>query len=143
VAETDEQIGRRPLSQLIASLPGLFSALISAEIARIKAELAATAKRAGIGVGLLVSGIYLLSIAVIVFIIAAIAGLATVLPFWASALIIGGGLIVLAVLLALIGVSQLSRAKPDFSAVQESISDDLSAIRGERPRHKSEGAADD
>ncbi len=86
----------RSLFQLLGDLPGLVGELIRAEIDAIKADLKEKAIRAGIGVGLLFAAIFLLLLTIIVLITAAIAGLSTVLPVWASALIVAGGLVLIA-----------------------------------------------
>ena len=103
---------RRSLFQLIGSLPGLVGDLIRAELEAIKADLKQKAIRAAVGAALLVAAAFVLLLSLIVFIIAAIAGLATVLPFWASALIIGGGLVLIAVVLGFAGVASFKSTKP-------------------------------
>ncbi len=131
---TDETAAtRRSLFQLIGELPGLFAELVRAEIGAIKEELKRAAIRAGIGIGLLGAAAFLLLLALVVLIIAAIAGLATVLPFWASALIIFGVIVLLAVLLALLGIASLRRSKPDVRTFA-SIGEDLRTLRGEARR---------
>jgi len=123
--------GRRSLVSLVADLPRILSQLVRAEIESLQAELAAKAKSAGIGAGLIVGALAVLFFALGVFITAAIAGLATVLPLWASALIIGGGLVVVAAILVLIGVLSLKRAMPPKpEKTIASVGEDIRTIKG-------------
>ena len=130
--ETDEAEPRRGLFALIGDLPRLLGRLVQAELDAIKAELIASAKRAGVGIGLVGAAVFLLLIAIVVLVGAAVAGLATVLPFWASALVVGGALIVIAGVLAWAGVLRLRSAAPDVSERVDSIKDDVRTIRGMR-----------
>jgi len=131
VSTTPER--KRSLFSLIGDLPGLLTDLVRNEIERLKQELIASAKHAGIGVGILAAAAALLFFALGVFIAAAILGLATVLPAWASALIIGGVLVLLAALCVLIGVNQLKKGNPTPDETIESVKKDVNAIKGIGP----------
>ncbi len=102
---------KRSLFQLIGALPSLIGGLIRAELDAIKAELKQKAIRAGLGLGLLLGAAIILMLALVVLVIAGIAGLATVLPWWVSALIIFGLLVILAVMLVLAGLAALKSTK--------------------------------
>ncbi len=102
---------RRSLFQLIGDLPGLVGDLIRAEIDAIKDDLKEKASRAAVGVGLLAVGFFTLLLALIVLVFAGIAGLATVLPWWASALIVFGALALIAFALAFAGLAALKSMK--------------------------------
>jgi len=103
VSEPD-RAQRRSLFQLIGELPGLVAELIRAEIDALKAELKSKAIRAAVGLALMIAALFVLLCAIAVGIFAGIAGIATVLPWWASALIVFGGLVVLALVLVALGV---------------------------------------
>lgn len=129
---TDDDVKtRRSLFQLIADLPGLFVTLLKAELAQLREELATKAKYAGVGIGLFAFASGLLFFALGCLVAAAILGLALVLPGWASALIVFGALILIAVLLALIGVRSLKKmggAAPQKTIA--SIQEDVEAVKG-------------
>ena len=121
----------RSLFQLIADLPGLLVALAKAELNRLKEELATKAKYAGVGIGLFAFAAGMLFFALGCLIAAAILGLALVLPGWASALIVFGALVIIAALLAVIGVRSFNKmggAAPERTIA--SIQEDVEAIRG-------------
>ncbi len=107
----DAAAPKRSLLQLIGELPGLVGELIRAEIDAIKAELKEKAIRAGVGVGLVFAAVFVLVLSIIVLVFAAIAGLATVLPYWASALIIFGALVLVAAALLFAGLAAFKSMK--------------------------------
>ncbi|ERK71590.1 phage holin family protein [Leifsonia aquatica] len=126
-----ERAGSKSLVELISDLPRLLIELLKAEFAHLKAEFAAKAKYAGVGIGLFVVAAVLLFFALGVLVAAAILGLAVVLPGWASALIVFGALLVIAAVLALIGVSSLKKIQgvaPQKTI--DSIKEDADALKG-------------
>jgi len=126
-----EPAPRRGLFKLIADIPSLLMDLVRGEIESFKQELIGKLKLAGVGIGLLVGAATFAFFAVLVLIAAAVLGLATVLPAWASALIIGGGILVIAVILALIGISSLKKGVPPApTETIKSIKKDVRAIKG-------------
>lgn len=138
MTEYEEPLPKRSLFSLLGSLPTLVRELVKAEIDAIKAELKDKAIRAGVGAGLLAAAAFVLLLAIIVFVIAAIAGLATVLPFWASALIIGGGLVLVAVILVFAGIAAFKSMKAR-GAIEE-LGDDIRTLTGRgEPRAGQEG----
>lgn len=121
----------RPLVQLISDLPRLIVELLKAELAHLKAEFAEKAKYAGIGIGLLAGAAFFLFFAFATLVAAAILGIAVALPGWAAALIVFGALVVLAVVLALVGVRSFK--KMDGVAPSQtiaSIKEDADALKG-------------
>ncbi|WP_348789701.1 phage holin family protein [Leifsonia sp. NPDC080035] len=128
--------GSRPkreksLGELITALPRLVIELLKAELNHLKEEFAAKAKYAGIGIGLFAAAAGLLFFALGVLIAAAILGLAVVLPGWASALIVFGALVVIAVILALVGVSSLKKMDGVApKATIASVKSDVDAVKG-------------
>lgn len=126
---------RRSLFALIADVPRLIGDLVRAEIAALKAEIAAKMKAAGIGAGLLVGAAVFGLFAVLVLIAAGVLALALVLPPWAAALIIGAVLLIIAAIIAAIGIGQLKRGVPPApTETIESVKDDVRAVRGLRKR---------
>ena len=128
---------RRGLFKLIADIPSLLMDLVRGEIESFKQELIGKLKHAGIGIGLLVGALTFLFFAVLVLLAAAVLGLATVLPAWAAALIIGGGILLIAVILALIGIANLKKGVPPApTETLESINKDVRTIKGTERRTK-------
>jgi len=122
---------RRSLFKLIADLPTLLVDLVRGELESLKQEILAKLKHAGIGVGLLLGAALFAFFAVLVLLAAAVLGLATVLPAWAAALIIGGAILLIAVILALVGVSSLKKGVPPApTETIESIKKDVRTIKG-------------
>jgi len=128
---TTPEAPKRSLFKLIGELPTLLVNLLRAELDSFKQELAAKLKAAGIGVGLLAAAATFLFFALLVLLTAAIAGLATVLPVWASALIIGVVILVIAVILAVLGLRSLRKGVPPTPEnTIESVKQDVRTIRG-------------
>lgn len=126
---------RRGLFALIADVPRLIGDLVRAEIAALKAEIAAKLKAAGIGVGLLVGAAVFAVFAALVLIAAGVLALALVLPPWAAALLVGVVLLIIAGIIAAAGVGQLKRGVPPTpTETIESVKDDVRAVRGLRKR---------
>lgn len=122
---------KRSLFSLLADIPALITDLIRSEIDGLKQELVDKVKHAGIGVGLLVAAGAVLFFAIGVFTAAAILALALVVPAWASALIVGGALVLIAALLVLVGIKQVKRGTPPTpTKTIESIKQDVHAIKG-------------
>ena len=122
---------KRSIFTLIADIPGLITRLIKDEIEQLKQELIGKLKHAGIGIGLIVGASAFLFFALGVFVAAAIIGLATVLPAWAAALIVGGALLLIAAVLILIGVANLKQGVPPApTKTINSVKKDVDAIKG-------------
>lgn len=126
-----ERAGAKSLVELISDLPRLLIELVKAEFAHLKAEFAAKAKYAGVGIGLFVVAAAFLFFALGVLVAAAVLGLAVVLPGWAAALIVFGALVILAAVLVLIGVASLKKIQgvaPQQTI--DSIKEDADALKG-------------
>jgi hypothetical protein len=122
---------KRSLFTLISDIPGLITTLVRDELEQLKQEIVGKLKHAGIGIGLLVGAGAFLFFALGVFVAAAIIGLATVLPAWAAALIVGGALLVIAIILVLIGVANLKKGVPPApTKTISSVKKDVNAIKG-------------
>lgn len=122
---------RRSLFQLLRELPGLFVALLKAELEQLKAELIRKAISAGIGIGLFVVAAALLFFMLGTLVAAAVLGIAVALPGWAAALIVAGGLLILAGLFGLVGMLVLKRGMPPApTQTIESLKQDVNAVKG-------------
>lgn len=126
-----QELPKRSLFKLIADLPGYLVDLLRSELELLKAELIAKVKHAGIGLGLIVAGALLAFFAFGVLLAAAVLGIATALPAWLSALIVGVALLVVTAILVLIGVNQLKRGAPPVpTETIASVKQDVNAIKG-------------
>jgi len=116
---------------LVADLPGLLVALVKAELAQAKAEFAAKAKHAGVGIGMFVLAALLVFFALGVLIAAGVLALALVVPAWLAALIVFVLLLLLAALLVFLGqrsLKQVGSLLPQSTIV--SVQADADAIKG-------------
>ena len=86
--------------------------LMRAELRLAVAELKAKGRHAGTGAGMFGGAALVALYGVAVLLAAAVAAIALALPVWAAALIIGGFLMLVAGVLALLGRSQTRRATP-------------------------------
>jgi hypothetical protein len=131
VTDTSTGPRKRSLFSLIGDIPGLLSDLVRQEIEQLKQELTHKLKLAGVGIGLIaVAGAFVLS-AIAVFTAAAVLGLATVLPAWAAALIVGGALLLLAALLVALGVASVRKSAPlTPTNTISSVKQDVTVITG-------------
>jgi hypothetical protein len=121
----------KSLVQLVSDLPRLLIELLRAELNHLKGEFAEKAKHAGIGIGLLGAAALLLFFALGTLIAAAILGIAVALPAWAAALIVFGGLVVIAVVLALVGIRSFKKMDGVApSQTIDSIKEDADALKG-------------
>ena len=116
--------------ELVKQLSEQVSRLIRDELKLAEYEMTRKAKRAGRGAGMFGGSGLLALYGIGCLLAAAIIGLAGVLPAWAAALIVGGALLAVAGLAALLGKSQVSKATPPVpqQAVQ-SVRADVEEIR--------------
>lgn len=128
---------KRSLFTLLGDLPGLLADLVRGEIEQLKKEMTDKLKAAGIGIGLLVFAAAFVFFTLTMLVVAAVAGLATVLPVWASALIVGGASLLLAAILAFIGVMSLRKGVPPApTETIKSVKQDVTVITGTGKRVK-------
>jgi len=126
-----QELPKKSVFKLIADLPGYLVDLLRSELELLKAELISKIKHAGIGVGLLAAGAFFAFFAFAVLLAAAVLGIATALPGWLAALIVGGALLVITAVLVLVGVNQLKRGTPPVpTETIESVKKDVNAIKG-------------
>ena len=131
MTEERDKRARRSLVSLFAELPTLIIQLLKDELENLKRELTARLAKLGIGIGLFVAAALLAFFALATLIAAGVLGLATVLPAWASALIVAGALLLIAAILVLIGVSSLKKGVPPIPEdAIESIKKDINTVKG-------------
>lgn len=116
--------------QLLQRLSEQTKTLVQQEVRLAKLELTAKAKRAGAGAGALGAATVLGYFATLALLAAAVLGLATVFDGWLAALIVAGGLLLLAAVLAFVGKVLLSKAMPPApEAAIESTKADVAALK--------------
>ena len=98
--------------ELVKNLTEQVSRLIRDELKLAEFEMTSKAKRMGRGAGMFGGSGLMALYGIGCLLAAAIIGLASVLPAWAAALIVGGALLVIAGVAALLGKSQVSKAAP-------------------------------
>jgi uncharacterized membrane protein len=126
-----ERIRSKSLAELVADLPRLLIELLKAEVAHLRAEFAEKAKHAGIGIGLFAVAAFLLFFALGVLVAAAVLGIAVALPAWLAALIVFVALLLIAGVLALIGVRSFKRMNGVApKQTIDSIKEDADAVKG-------------
>lgn len=119
------------LGGLVKELPDRISRLVRSEIQLAKLEFTAKLKAAGVGAGALVVAAFFALVMFAVLVSAAIMGLAEVVPDWAAALIVAGVFLLLAALLAFIGIRKLKKGVPPVPEDSiESVKADVRAVTG-------------
>jgi uncharacterized membrane protein len=122
---------RQSLGALVGDLPAQVGNLVRAEVDAAKAEFSAKAKNLGIGAGMFAAAAFFGFFAFAVLIALAIIALALVLPLWLATLIVAVVLLVIAAVLALVGVSQVKKATAeDPDGVRASLRQDVDALKG-------------
>jgi uncharacterized membrane protein len=100
------------VSELVERLSAQVSALVRDEMALATAEMKRKGVRAGAGIGIGGAGALVVVLGLGTLVAAAVLGLANVLAAWLAALIIGGALLVLAGVIAGVGITQVRQAGP-------------------------------
>jgi hypothetical protein len=113
---TEQQRAAAPaehsVGELVSQASEQLSLLVRQEMRLAQAELVQKGKRVGIGSGLFGGAALVGFLAIEALGAAAIAALALVVPVWAAALIVVGGLLALAGVLVVAGKGQLGRVPP-------------------------------
>jgi len=122
---------KQSLFTLLSELPGQITALVKAEIDAFKADISGKAKNVGIGLGLFIGAAVFAYFAVLVFIAVAVIAIDLALPLWLSALIVAVGLLLVAVILALIGLNRVKKGtRHDPDGVTANLQKDVDAFKG-------------
>jgi hypothetical protein len=117
--------GATAVPRLFATTVGAFRDLLRAEAKLLIKEAAAFAQGKAQGLGLLVGGAVFGFIALMFLAGAAAAGLANVLPVWAAILIVAVILILIAAVLALVGIRVLKKKFTAPAEAAQRIKEDL------------------
>jgi hypothetical protein len=128
---------KQSLAELVSALPSLVVTLVKDELTLLKSEVVSRVSKLGIGAGLIAAALFLLFFVFAVLVAAAVLGIATALPAWLSALIVAGGLLVIAVILILVGIAQIKKGVPPVP--EESITSlkkDVNAVKGLGETHE-------
>jgi uncharacterized membrane protein YqjE len=122
---------RQSLITLIRELPTLLVRLAKAELQQFTTALKAKLLQAGIGIALFLVAAFFALTGFWVLVVAAVLGLAEVLPAWLAALIVAVVFLVLAGVLALLGVGRLKKGLPPVPKESvDSVKEDLDAVKG-------------
>ena len=117
------------LGELFSKLSDQVHTLVQGEIDLAKAKATVLAKKCGTGGALLavagVLALYMLGI----LLWAAIYGIGVALPMWASCLIVAGVLLVIILILALVGLSQLKKGTKDKPDPQKGFKQSIDAAK--------------
>jgi len=117
-------------SELVNRLSTQISDLVRGELALARSELQAKGKRLGVGAGLAGGAGFVAVGGLLALLAAAIAALALVLPVWASALIVGVVLLIIAAVLGLLGRKQIQQATPPLpEQAMHGVQDDVQAVK--------------
>ncbi|WP_226909589.1 phage holin family protein [Georgenia ruanii] len=119
----------RTVGELIATVSEQFSRLVRDELQLAQVQLAEKGKRLGTGAGFLGAAGVVALYAVGVLLAAAVLGLATVLPAWLSALIVGVVLLIIAGIAAMLGKKKIDASKQVNANPQDGFKDDLDAVK--------------
>jgi hypothetical protein len=116
--------------ELVKHLSEQVSRLIRDELKLAEYEMTSKARRIGRGAGMFGGSGLVALYGIGCLLAAAIIGLASVLPAWAAALIVGGALLLIAGLAALVGKSQVSKAVPPVpEQTVQSVQADVEEIK--------------
>ena len=101
--------GEPTVGRLVADASTHLSTLLRSEIALAKSELKISALAGGIGAAMLTVAAFLLLLAIVMASIAAAYALDYIVPTWAAFLIVFGVYVLLALVIALIGIKRLKK----------------------------------
>ncbi|MAP63007.1 MAG: hypothetical protein CMH34_04530 [Microbacterium sp.] len=118
------------LLTLVGEIPELVRALVIAEVDAAKTWLARTAKDGGWGALWMVAALFVLFWSVPALGAWAIAGLSSWWPVWLSALVVFFAMLLIAIILALLGLLRFRRLVKRQNPVQ-SIAQDVKEVRDE------------
>jgi hypothetical protein len=127
---TRTALAEASIGELVARVTEETSTLVRDELRLAQLEMAKKGKYAGLGAGLLGGGALFAVLGVGTLVAAAVLGLSEALSGWLSALIVAGGLFVLAGIAALIGKKEISGAVPPVpEEALQGVKLDLAALK--------------
>ncbi len=110
----------RSIGQLVSDALEDVRSIVQHEKALLKAEVSRAAKAGGVGAGLVVAALGTLSLALVFLLITAAEALvAAGMTRWGGFLVVGGALLLLAILLGIIGAVLLKKVKAPQKAVEQ------------------------
>ena len=116
--------------ELVRQAAEQISRLVRDELALARAEMTAKGKQAGVGAGLLGGGGVVALYGVAALIAALILGLATAMPHWLAALIVGVLLLAAAGAMAMMGRDRVKQALPPMpEATVASVKADIDEVK--------------
>lgn len=128
----DDREDSRSFFTLMRELPATLLELARVELELLKREMGRKLRNLGVGALLFAMagafGLFLFG----TLIAAAILGLALIVPAWAAALIVAGGLLVIMVILIAVGAAKFRKGTPPIpTETFDSIIEDAHALKGE------------
>lgn len=118
------------LLTLLGEIPELIRNLVVAEIDAGKAWVKRTAKDAGIGAGWIAAALFFLFWTIPALLAFVVIGLSSWWPTWLAALVVFVGTLLIAVVLALLGILRFRKVAKTQNPVQ-SVSQDIKEVRDE------------
>ncbi len=122
---------KRNVFQLVSDLPTTVKELVQGEIALLKAEIIGKLKALGIGAAILVGAAVVLFVMLVMLFVSVAFALSLVMPGWLAAIVVALFLLVVAAILAVIGIRIIKAQMPPLPEESiNSIKRDLHAIKG-------------
>jgi Putative Actinobacterial Holin-X, holin superfamily III len=139
-AHRSSGLGGRSLGELLSLLGRDAGTLLRQQVALAKLEMSTRGKGMAIGVALLLVGAGIGLFAAATFTAFAIIGLATLMATWLAALIVAALYGLVALVLALAGLSKLRRSGPNpLQDTIESVKEDVEWIKGQEISGRTSG----
>jgi uncharacterized membrane protein YqjE len=115
---------QRSLGEVVKDLTQDFSVLFRKEVALAKTELQESATQAGKGAAMLTAGGFIAYAGFLALLAAAIVGLALVVPWWLSAVIVGVAVLLVSAILIMSGIKKLKATSLAPEETIESLKED-------------------
>lgn len=114
--------------ELLTRLPQQIVTLAKLEYENAKREIVSKAKKAGIGAGAILIALFFIFFMLEALVIAAIAALALVWPWWLAALTVAVGLLLLAAAAIFAGIALIRRGNPVPEETLDRVGGDIAAM---------------
>ena len=125
-----DDAAERTLGQLVAEATQDISSIVRSEVALAKAEMAADAKKAGLGVGMFATAGVFAFLALILLLIAAAYGLVALgLSPWLAFLIVALVLLIIGAVLVLVGKRSIDSVQGKPERAIKSTQETIAAVR--------------
>lgn len=121
----------RSFFSLIRELPALLLELARAEVEQLKREMVRKLKKLTAASLLMVVALMLATFVIGLLLLAAVYGLHLVMPAWAAALCVAGGVTVILIIFVIASLRLFRGNTPIPTETFDSLIDDANAIRGE------------